>query len=153
MRSPGKLVSKVAEHVGLASAVLGFLGFGSVFALCDDAREAFAERPGVCVLLVAVAFASGFLLAVLLFTRSRWARAAALGRAFMTMSKRRRAMVAKALDHGECRASAYDEDALALCDLDIFGVPPIQSRTGKTPFSIQPGVVREIREHRDEWLG
>ena len=62
-------------------------------------------------------------------------------------------MVAKALDHGECRASAYDEDALALCDLGIFGVPPIQSRTGKTPFSIQPGVVREIREHRDEWLG
>lgn len=76
-----------------------------------------------------------------------------LARVFMSMPPRRRAMVAKAIDEGEFRASPLDEDALTLCELGIFGVPPIQSRTGKTPYSIQPDVVREIREHRDEWLG
>lgn len=62
-------------------------------------------------------------------------------------------MVAKALDDGEVRAWALDEDATSLCEMGILGMPPIVPRTGEVGFSIQPAVVLEIRGHREEWLG
>lgn len=86
-------------------------------------------------------------------TSKRAAKLDKLARTFECMPMRRKRLVSKALDKGEALASAYDQDALSLCEQGIFGVPPIVSRTSAVSYSLQPNVAPEIREHRREWLG
>lgn len=86
-------------------------------------------------------------------TSKRAAKLDKLARIFECMPMRRKRLVSKALDKGEALASAYDQDALTLCEQGIFGVPPIVSRTSAVSYSLQPNVAPEIREHRSEWLG
>lgn len=86
-------------------------------------------------------------------TSKRAAKLDKLARIFECMPMRRKRLVSKALDKGEALASAYDQDALSLCEQGIFGVPPIVSRTSAVSYSLQPNVAPEIREHRSEWLG
>lgn len=86
-------------------------------------------------------------------TSKRAAKLDKLARIFECMPMRRKRLVSKALDKGEALASAYNQDALTLCEQGIFGVPPIVSRTSAVSYSLQPNVAPEIREHRSEWLG
>ena len=147
----------VRENVGAIVSVLSLFGYASIAALVDDARSALADRPIVVLLLSALAFAAGAGVAWFVLTKSRWAKrrrkVERLTQCFATMSEKRRRMVATALDKGEVRAWSLDEDATSLCNMGILGMPPIVSRIGEVGFSVQPAVVLEIREHRDEWLG
>ena len=76
-----------------------------------------------------------------------------LSAVFLGMSRRRKGLVSRALDEGSVSLPTLDADALALCELGIFGVPPVCSMLCETDFSIQPAVIRAIAEHRAEWLG
>lgn len=75
-----------------------------------------------------------------------------LSTVFLGMSRRRKELVSRALDEGSVSLSPLDADALALCELGIFGTPPVGSMLTATDFSIRPAVVRAIAGHRSEWL-
>lgn len=147
----------VRENVGAVVSFLSLFGYASIAALVDDARATLSSRPVAVLALSAFAFAAGAGVAWFALTRSRWAvrrkRVEHLSRCFATMSEKRKRMVATALDEGEVRAWTLDEDATSLCNMGILGMPPIVPRTGEVGLSVQPAVVLEIRDHREEWLG
>ena len=99
----------------------------------------------------------GYSAARLVAVKSAWARRRKmndrLSAVFLGMSKRRKGLVSRALDEGSVSLSPLDADALALCELGIFGMPPVCLMLTATDFSIQPAVIRAIAEHRSEWLG
>lgn len=148
-----RLWKSFRENAGAVVSLIGLLGFGSAAALAEDFRQMVESHPSTAALLVVASTCLGCFLA----TGSCWARklrkVRRLAHCFASMSKKRRRMVAKALDDGEVRAWALDEDATSLCEMGILGMPPIVPRTGEVGFAIQPDVVLEIRGHREEWLG
>ena len=74
-----------------------------------------------------------------------------LERIFLGMSDNRKQYVKEALDKGEISLPPLDQDALILCELGILGTPPYGTIHGRTVFSIQPSVIKEINEHK-EWM-
>lgn len=151
-----KLLDFLRNHAADAVTILGTLGFGTVFAVAEDAQRMVEEHATAAFLLTAAAFCLGAAVSRFASEGSAWARRRKrvdrLERVFLSASKRGKSLVARALDDGVVELSPYDPDALMLCDLGIFGMPPMASVHG-TRFSVQPGVVREIRDHRSEWLG
>lgn len=148
----------VRENAGAVVSLLSLLGFGSAVAFADDARQALASHPGSVLLLSALAFVAGAALAAWATTRSRWARRRArheeLLRLFAPMSRRRREMVATALDEGELMAApALDEDADALVGAGVLVMPPHASPLRPMPLSVSPEMVLELIDDRDELLG
>lgn len=148
-----RFATVLKENVDLAASLLGLLGFGSAMAFMDDARAMLCDHPVASVLLCLASVCGGYFLA----TGSGWAKARRkvkwLARVFATMPRRRKDLVAKALDEGEVECWVYDPDATTLMNLGILGGPPVASRTMSTPLSVQPRVVLEIKRHREEWLG
>lgn len=152
-----RFLELVRSWIGAAVSLLSLFGFISAVAFLDDARAMIAEHPGASSLLIATAFVGGFATADFLFVGSRRARqrrkVAALGRLFATMTPGRRQMVATAMDCGEVMRAALDGDAQALCEAGILIAPRYVHVSNPNPYSINPDVVLEIREHRAEWLG
>ena len=152
-----ELLGRLEPHVGLASSLAGALGFGSVMALATDAGEMFVEHTGAATLLAAAALSLGFALSEAASghgARARRRRALdALRRTFATMSPRRRRLVARALDSGCVSLSSHDPDAAELCRLGILRAPALLAETLPNDFAVNPAVVLEVREHREEWLG
>lgn len=141
------------ENVDLAASLLGLLGFGSVVAFMDDARRMLCDHPVASLLLCLASICGGYFLA----TGSRWAKRRkkeeALGRVFESLSEKRKALVAKALDDGSVECLMCDPDATVLMEAGILGCPPLASRFDTVPLAVQPRVVLEIKRHREEWLG
>lgn len=153
----GKIRETLKENLDLLVTATGAVGFGSVAAFAADAREMVCEHPASSFLLIASAALLGYSIARVVSERSAWARRRRTERrleaAFLGMPRRRKALVARALDEGAVSLSPLDADALALCGLGIFGMPPVCSMLTETDFSIQPAVIRTIGDHRVEWLG
>lgn len=153
----GKLRRELRENVDLLVTVAGAAGFGSVVAFAADAREMLCERPASSLFLAVAAALLGYSAARLVAVKSAWARRRKmndrLSAVFLGMSKRRKGLVSRALDEGSVSLSPLDADALVLCELGIFGMPPVCLMLTATDFSIQPAVIRAIAEHRSEWLG
>lgn len=144
------------ENIDLLVTIAGAVGFGSVAAMAEDARRMIAEHPAG-VLLTGAAAMLGYATARIVSARSAWAKRRRmderLSAVFLGMSMRRKELVSRALDEGSVSLSPLDADALALCELGIFGMPPVGSILSATDFSVQPAVIRAIIEHRPEWLG
>lgn len=153
----GKLKRELRENADLLVTVAGAAGFGSVVAFAADAREMLCEHPASSFLLAVASVLLGYSAARILFERSAWAKRRKmndrLSAVFLGMSRKRKRLVSRALDEGSVSLSTLDADALALCELGIFGMPPVCSMLYETDFSIQPAVIRAIAEHRAEWLG
>lgn len=75
-----------------------------------------------------------------------------LERCFASLTNRQRGLVTQALNEGSVNLSAHDHDALTLCELGIFGMPPFTGVFEWIDFQIQPDVILEIRKHRSKWL-
>lgn len=152
-----RLLEFARDWAGAAVSLLSLAGFASAIAFMDDARAMLVEHPGASALLVALSLVCGFAFADFLFVGSRRARqrrkVAALGRLFATMTPGRRQMVATAMDCGEVMRAALDGDAQALCEAGILIAPRYVHVSNPNPYSVNPDVVLEIREHRAEWLG
>lgn len=71
---------------------------------------------------------------------------------FLTMSPRRKAIVWLALKDGAVHLSCADTDALALCDMQVLGTPPIGGKTTGVDYSVKPSVVKLLISHRGEWM-
>ena len=153
----GKLKRELRENAGLMVTVAGAAGFGSVVAFAADAREMLCEHPASSLLLAAAAALLGYSAARIVAVSGTRARRRKtndrLSAVFLGMSRRRKGLVSRALDEGSVSLSPFDADALALCELGIFGMPPVCSMLSATDFSVQPAVIRAIAEHRAEWLG
>lgn len=144
------------ENIDLLVTIAGAVGFGSVAAMAEDARQMIAEHPASCLLLTGAAAMLGYATARIVTARSSWAKRRRmderLSAVFLGMSRRRKELVSRALDDGSVSLSPLDADALALCELGIFGTPPVGSMLTATDFSIRPAVIRTIAGHRSEWL-
>ena len=114
------------------------------------------DAPFGRALLTGAAAMLGYAAARIVSARSAWAKRRRmderLSAVFLGMSRRRKELVSRALDEGSVSLSPLDADALALCELGIFGTPPVGSMLTATDFSIRPAVVRAIAGHRSEWL-
>ncbi len=145
------------ENIDLLVTIAGAVGFGSVAAMAEDARQMIAEHPASCLLLTGAAAILGYATARIVTVRGARAKRRRmderLSAVFLGMSRRRKELVSRALDEGSVSLSPLDSDALALCELGIFGMPPVGSILSATDFSVQPAVIRAIIEHRPEWLG
>lgn len=152
-----KTLKAAKENIDLLVTIAGAVGFGSVAAMAEDVRVMAAEHPASCLLLTGAAAMLGYATARIVAARSAWAKRRRvddrLSAVFLCMSRRRKALVRQALDEGSVSLSPLDADALALCELGIFGMPPVGSVLSATDFSVQPAVIRAIIEHRPEWLG
>ena len=151
-----RLLELARRWVGLAVSLLSLAGFASAIAFLEDARAMLAEHAGAAALLIGLAFVGGLGASDLALTGSRRAkrraRVSALEKLFATMSQRRRQMVATAMDCGEVMCPALDGDVQALCEAGILVAPRYVHVSNGNPYSINPDVVLEIRDHRDEWL-
>ena len=152
-----KTLKAAKENIDLLVTIAGAVGFGSVAAMAEDVRMMVAEHPASCLLLTGAAAMVGYATARIVSARSSWARRRRmderLSAVFLGMSRRRKELVSRALDEGSVSLSPLDADALALCELGIFGTPPVGSILSATDFSAQPAVIRAIIKHRPEWLG
>lgn len=152
-----KTLKAAKENIDLLVTIAGAVGFGSVAAMAEDVRAMVADHPASCLLLTATAAMLGYATARIVAARSAWAKRRRmddrLSAVFLCMSRRRKALVRQALDEGSVSLSPLDADALALCELGIFGTPPVGSMLTATDFSIQPAVAKAIVGHRLEWLG
>lgn len=152
-----KTLRVAKENIDLLVTIAGAVGFCSVAAMAEDVRTMVAEHPASCLLLAGAAAMLGYATARIVSARSSWARRRRmddrLSAVFLGMSRRRKELVSRALDEGSVSLSPLDADALALCELGIFGTPPVGSMLTATDFSIRPAVVRAIAGHRSEWLG
>lgn len=152
-----KTLKAAKENIDLLITIAGAVGFGSVAAMAEDVRMMAAEHPASCLLLAGAAAMLGYATARIVSARSSWAKRRRmddrLSAVFLGMSRRRKELVSRALDEGSVSLSPLDADALALCELGIFGTPPVGSMLTATDFSVQPAVIRAIIEHRPEWLG
>ena len=164
----GKLAKIVKDNIDIVVSAVGAVGLGACVAAFSDVGEMLREHTVGALLLVAVSFSLGYLAASLVLARSRWAKRRAakeeereaqrqklarLERVFASMPKRRREIVAQALDEGSVHLSSFDSDARTLCDLRVLGMSSVAGATTGADFSVQPSVVLEVREHRAEWLG
>ena len=151
-----KTLKAAKENIDLLVTIAGAVGFGSVAAMAEDARQMLAEHPASSLLLIGAAAMLGYATARIVTARSAWAKRRRmderLSAVFLGMSRRRKELVSRALDEGSVSLSPLDADALALCELGIFGMPPVGSILSATDFSIRPAVIRAIIEHRPEWL-
>lgn len=151
-----KTLRVAKENIDLLVTIAGAVGFGSVASMAEDVRMMVAEHPASFLLLTGAAAMLGYATARIVSARSSWARRRRmddrLSAVFLGMSRRRKELVSRALDEGSVSLSPLDADALALCELGIFGTPPIGSMLTATDFSIRPAVVRAIAGHRSEWL-
>lgn len=151
-----KTLKAAKENIDLLVTIAGAVGFGSVAAMAEDVRMMVAEHPASCLLLTGAAAMLGYATARIVSARSSWAKRRRmndrLSAVFLGMSRRRKELVSRALDEGSVSLSPLDADALALCELGIFGTPPVGSMLTATDFSIRPAVVRAIAGHRSEWL-
>lgn len=151
-----KTLRAAKENIDLLVTIAGAVGFGSVAAMAEDVRMMAAEHPASCLLLTGAAAMLGYATARIVSASSSWAKRRRmddrLSAVFLGMSRRRKELVSRALDEGSVSLSPLDADALALCELGIFGTPPVGSMLTATDFSIRPAVVRAIAGHRSEWL-
>lgn len=151
-----KTLKASKENIDLLVTIAGAVGFGSVAAMAEDARQMIAEYPASCLLLTGAAAMLGYATARIVSVRSAWAKRRRmderLSAVFLGMSRRRKELVSRALDEGSVSLSPLDADALALCELGIFGTPPVGSMLTATDFSIRPAVIRAVAGHRSEWL-
>lgn len=164
----GKLAKTIKDNIDLAASAVGAVGLGTCAAAFSDAGEMLREHTTGALLLVASAICLGYLAARFVLAKSRWAKRREadrrerdarrrkldkLERIFASMPKRRREIVARALDEGSVHLSSFDPDALTLCKLGVLGASTVAGMTTGADFSVQPSVVLEIRAHRAEWLG
>lgn len=151
-----KTLKAAKENIDLLVTIAGAVGFGSVAAMAEDVRMMVAGHPASCLLLTGAAAMLGYATARIVSARSSWAKRRRMddrfSAVFLGMSRRRKELVSRALDEGSVSLSPLDADALALCELGIFGTPPVGSMLTATDFSIRPAVVRAIAGHRSEWL-
>lgn len=153
----GKLAKTIKDNIDLAASAVGAVGLGTCAAAFSDAGKMLREHTTGALLLVASAICLGYLAARFVLAKSRWAKRRRkmerLERIFASMPKRRREIVARALDEGSVHLSSFDPDALTLCKLGVLGASTVAGMTTGADFSVQPSVVLEIRAHRAEWLG
>lgn len=147
------LAKDLKENADLAFSLLGLLGFGSLVAFMEDARAMVCDHPVACAFLCLASACAGYAFA----TGGRWAKRRqkeeSLRRVFESLSERRKALVARALDEGSVECLMCDPDATVLMEAGILGCPPLVSRFDTAPLAVQPRVVLEIKKHRAEWLG
>ena len=101
MKDAKQLFEQIIEHLGNAVGFLAFVGYSSLFALCDDARDAFVERPVLITVIVLGSAALGYALCAATVCskehleareRARQADADARARAELAEEKRREAV-------------------------------------------------------------
>ena len=152
-----KIPGFLKDHAADAVTIAGTVGFGTVFAVLGDARRMLVEHTAASLLLIAAAFCLGASISRISCETGSWARRRKrrrlLADAFLCMPRQRKEMVAKAIDDGEVIVWPMDQDVQALLQLGILGAPAVVPVTGSASFSVQPGVAREIVNHRSEWLG
>lgn len=139
----------------VVAAVSGCAGyFTGSFELVASFASA---HPEACAVWSAAAFSIGVIAAVMIDSLSKRAkrkrREELLRDTFLVMSPRRKRLVKEAAVAGVVEASAYDMDALALCEAGVLCMPPIASISGQTPYSLRADSAKFILEHKDELLG
>ena len=145
----------VRDNVGAVVSVLSIFGFGSAVAALDDARAMLAEHTGAALLLMGLAFALGIGFSDYVLSSGKRARRRQkldrLTRVFAAMPKSQREFVAAALD-GTVRTATDSTAGRTLCEDGILRSAPAAWTPGVSEYTVDPDVVLEIREHRDEWL-
>ena len=71
----------------------------------------------------------------------------------MACSKRKKAILLKALEGEDVLLSMMDGDATSLCDAKLMHAAPVGGITYGVNFYVHPDAVVELSEHRYEWLG
>ena len=92
------------ENIDLLVTIAGAVGFGSVAAMAEDARQMIAEHPASCLLLTGAAAMLGYATARIVTVRGARAKRRRmderLSAVFLGMSRRRKELVSRALDEG-----------------------------------------------------
>lgn len=153
-----KKLDEASTSILSGVAVAAISGCAGYFTGSFDLVASFAsENPTACAVWSAAAFSAGVIAAVLIDSISKRARRKRreelLRDTFLAMSPRRKGLVRKAVETGIVEASAYDMDALALCEAGVLCMPPIASVAGMTPYSLRSDSARFIIEHKGELLG
>lgn len=155
---PKKFISWIKKNPAEAVAVaISIASVGSVASTASKIFELWTSftMPMLtwtffCILIGLLAGSSfGFLRKA----RKQKAKIERLERAFLSMSKRRKALVLTALEEGEVELWPLDPDGQSLLSLGILGSPLCASMAFPTKYSIQPNVIKEIDKHKDEWIG
>lgn len=145
------------QHAFDAASLGASLGLTGLFAFMADARDMLAQHPVASLALTAAAFAVGFTTSRIVFQAGKWAerrrKCEKLELVFSAMPKRRKELVAQMLDSGEIETTPYDSDVNTLCKQRIFLKPDIAPGAIRATYCMNPNVVREVAEHRAEWIG
>jgi hypothetical protein len=158
MRGILKKLDEASTSIISGVVVAAVSGCAGYFTGSFELVASFAmENPAACALWSALAFSLGAIVALLYDKLSKRAMAKRRERrlrdAFLAMSPRRKDLVRAALHQGTVELSGLDMDALALCNIGVFGMPPVANVLGGTPFSIRPEIARFVRDNEKELLG